>query len=69
MVEVHEEYARGAVFVGSRAELREAIARVTLQKVRARGMWHCMQRLQRQPFTHPHARARAHPTLLPSRSR
>ena len=58
MVEVHEEYEGGAVFVGSRAELREAIARVTLQKVRARGMWHCMQRLQMQPFTHTHARAR-----------
>ena len=55
MVEVHEEYEGGAVFVGSRAELREAIARVTLQKVRARGMWHCMQRLQMQPFTHTRA--------------
>ena len=37
MVEVHEEdkeYAGGTLFVGSRAELREALARVTLQKVR-----------------------------------
>ena len=37
MVEVHEEdreYAGGAVFLGSRTELREALARVTIQKVR-----------------------------------
>ena len=37
MVELHEEdreYAGGAVFLGSRTELREALARVTIQKVR-----------------------------------
>ena len=36
LVEVYEEdkeYAGGAAFVGSRAELREALARITLQKV------------------------------------
>ena len=35
-LQVHEEdkeYAGGAVFVGSRAELREALARISLQKV------------------------------------
>jgi hypothetical protein len=35
-LQVHEEdkeYAGGAVFVGSRAELREALARIALQKV------------------------------------
>ena len=33
MHEEDKEYAGGAVFVGSRAELREALARITLQKV------------------------------------
>ena len=58
MVEVHEEdkeYAGGAVFVGSRAELREALARVTLQKVRGRSM--CMRR---QLFTPTHTPTHIH---------
>jgi hypothetical protein len=51
MVEVHEEdneYAGGAKFLGSREEMREALARITLQKVEDATREASMRALERQ---------------------